>query len=300
MSKRIATAVAIIGAAGAISGCAFEQPSPGCQVQDSDVPWQAVYILKNPEADGSKSCSKLKGEAIGAWKYVKDPLTNPTNQLVIRPEGTASRFVYTYEVQAKNEDGTPKVKDGKPVMEEVEAERADPNEIKGQTADGRPLTAKEAASSGTASLAMEPDSNGLCAAQGFDRQASVIATEVRHQETNEVLVPAETAIYTYKNVQVYSAAGAPGTQLSGEFTYSDGPGCEVEYKMLALWPQTACDPEAFANPTEENAADRCAEGSGLNPDFDAVCVAGIGPLDDDGARMGGCVPNPAKGVPSFK
>ena len=291
MSKRIATAVAIVGAAGFISGCAFEQPSPGCQVQDSDHPWQAVYTLKNP-ADASKSCGKLKGEVIGVWKFVKDPLTKPTNQFVIRPAGTAFRFAYTYEVQAKNTDGTPKVdKDGKPVMEEVTADRADPEQITGQTADGKPITAKEAASSGAASLADEPDANGLCLAEGFTREATVTASEVRHQETNEVLVPAETATYKYKKVEIYSAARAPGTQLQGEFTYSDGTGCEADYTMLALWPQVECDPAAFANPTEENKASRCGEGSGLNPDFDAVCVAGIGL---NGAAA--CVPNPATGL----
>lgn len=289
MSKRIATAVAVLGAAGFISGCALEQPSPGCQVQDSDVPWQAVYNLKNP-ADASKSCGNLKGEIIGVWKFVKDPLTNPTNQFVVRPYGTASRFAYTYEVQEKNEDGTPKVdEDGEPVMEEVTVERIDPEALT-STSDGQ-ITAKEAATSGVASLAQEPDANGLCLAEGFTREATVTASAVTHQETGEVLVPAETATYKYNKVEIYSAAQAPGTQLQGEFTYSDGTGCEAEYTMLALWPQVTCDLEAFANPTEENAADRCGEGSGLNPDFDAVCVAGIGP-----GGAAGCVPNGKAGA----
>jgi hypothetical protein len=295
MSKRIATAVAIIGAAGVISGCAFEQPSPGCQVQDSDHPWQAAYTLKNP-ADASKPCGKLKGEAIGFWKYVKDPLTNPTNQFVVRPEGTASRFEFTYEFQVKNTDGTPKVdEDGEPVMDEELVERVDLEALEAER-PGQALEVKRAASSGTATLAAEPDSQGLCLAQGFDRAATVTAAEVRHKDTNALLVPRETVSYAYKTVNVYSAPEAPGTQASGEFTYStveaDGTTCTAEYTMVALWPQVACDPEAFANPTPANAADRCAEGSGLNPDFDAVCVAGIYHGD------GGCVPNGK--VPAFK
>ena len=290
MSKRIATVVAVLGAAGFISGCAIEQPSPGCHVQDSDHPWQAAYTLKNP-ADASKSCGNLKGEVIGVWKFVKDPLTNPANQFVVRPYGTASRFAYTYEVQAKNADGTPKVgKDGNPVMEEVTVERVDPEQLT-STSDGREMTAKAAATSGVASLAEEPDANGLCLAEGFTREATVTASAVTHKETGEVLVPAETATYKYKKVEIYSAAQAPGTQLQGEFTYADGTGCEAEYTMLALWPQVECDPEAFANPTEENAAERCGEGSGLNPDFDAVCVAGIGPHGE-----AGCVPNGKAGA----
>jgi len=291
MSKRIATAVAVLGAAGFISGCALEQPSPGCQVQDSDHPWQAAYTLKNP-ADASKSCGNLKGEVIGVWKFVKDPLTNPTNQFVVRPYGTASRFAsYTYEAQAKNEDGSPKVdENGNAVMEEVEVERVDPEALTA-TSDGGEVTAKEAATSGVATLAKAPDENGLCLAEGFTREASVSLAEVRHRDNNEVLASAQTFSYKYNKVQIYSAAQAPGTQLQGEFTYSDGTGCEAEYTMVALWPQVTCDPEAFANPTEENAADRCGEGSGLNPDFDAVCVPGIGPEGE-----AGCVPNGKAGA----
>jgi hypothetical protein len=286
MSKLIANVVALVGAAGVISGCAFEQPSPGCQVQDSDVPWQAVYTLKKPD-DATKSCGQLKGEALGVWKYVKDPLGTPSNQLVIRPNGTASRFEYTYEFVVKNSDGTVKLdpKTNEPVKDEKTVARVDLEALEAEQA-GQALKVMQAASSGPAPLAMEPDaSTGLCLAEGFTRAASINASEVRHHETNEQLVPAESVTYKYNKVEVFSAASAPGTQLRGEFTYSDGSGCEVEYKMLALWPQTACDPEAFANPTAENAAKRCAEGSGLNPDFNAVCVAGIGP---DGE--GGCVP----------
>lgn len=289
MSKRIATAVAIIGAAGVISGCAFEQPSPGCQVQDSDHPWQAAYTLKDAARDGNKPCGQLKGEGIGFWKYVKDPLTNPTNQFVVRPEGTASRFEYTYtwkELDPKTNKEVTKSKTLERVdLEALEAERA-----------GAALEVKQAASSGTATLASEPDANGLCLAQGFTRPASVDAASVTNHITNEV-VAREIISYEYKTVNVYSAAEAPGTQASGEFIYRthnpDGSvACEAEYTMVALWPQVPCDPEAFANPTPENAADRCAEGSGLNPDFDAVCVADIYHGD------GGCVPNGK--VPSFK
>ncbi|MGZ3459929.1 MAG: hypothetical protein ACXU86_15660, partial [Archangium sp.] len=121
------------------------------------------------------------------------------------------------------------------------------------------------------------------------------AKAVKHTTPGEGLAPAPSVTDAYSDGQVYSAPSAPRTQLPGALTYSDGSGCTAEYKVLALWPQTPCDPDAFAHPTADNAADRCAEGSGLNPDFDVVCVAGIGP---DGA--GGCVPNLQTGVPAFK
>jgi hypothetical protein len=271
MSKRIATAVAIIGAAGVISGCAFEQPSPGCQVQDSDHPWQAVYTLKNP-ADASKACGNLKGEMIGIWKYVKDPLTNPSNQVVIRPAGTASRFEYSYEYVDAASGKTKTETVARVDLEALEAER-----------EGQALEVMQAASSGPSSLAMEPDANGLCEAKSFERGATVSAAEVINHVTGEQEVPAETVTYTYNKVEVFSAASAPGTQLRGEFTYSsvlpDGTTCTAEYKMRALWPQVECVPGST------KPAENCGEGSGLNPDFNAVCVAGIGP---DG--VGGCVP----------
>src|SRR4051794_37452200 len=93
MSKRIATAVAILGAAGFISGCSIEQPSSGCQVQDSTFgPWQAVYVLNNP-ADASKSCGNLKGEALGVFKYV-DPTKPNSSKLAIRSETAAALTEY--------------------------------------------------------------------------------------------------------------------------------------------------------------------------------------------------------------
>lgn len=295
MSKRIATAVAILGAAGFVSGCSIEQPSAGCVVQDAtDANWQAVYILKN-EADATKSCGQLKGEAIGVFKFV-NPFPDkhpgvPASRLAIRPDGTASRFAYTYTYGVQNTDGTPKIdpKTGKQVKKTTTEPRVDLESMSAAEA----LSVQQAATGMSASLADEPDAKGLCKASGFE-PAKVSASAVHHIYTNEELVPAENVSYKFGDVFVYSAPSAPGTQLEGSMTYTDD-NCSAEYRVLALWPQIPCDPEAFASPTAENAADRCGEGSGLNPDFDAVCVADIGP---DGE--GGCVPNPAKGVPSFK
>ncbi|WPB74868.1 hypothetical protein KYC5002_38470 [Archangium violaceum] len=299
MSKRIVTAVALIGAAGIISGCALEQPSAGCIVQDStDYPWQAVYVLKN--GDATKSCGQLKGEALGVWKYVQftkdektQQLTKVSSKLALRPEGLAARFEpVTYDDEVLNADGSVKVDaNGEAVFEEITADR-----VPGARNDDYSIAKLSTALSET--LADEPDEKGLCSTSGF-KPATVTTTAVTRtdEESGEVITvaAAESLSYAFTDVKVYSDPSAPGTQLTGTLKYSDGPGCEAEYTVLALWPQVECDPDAFASPTEANAADRCDVGSGLNPDFDAVCVAGIGP---GGAAA--CVPNPATGVPAFK
>jgi hypothetical protein len=297
MSKRIVTAVALIGAAGVISGCSLEQPSAGCIVQDStDYPWQAVYVLKN--GDATKACGQLKGEALGVWKYIEfdkganERLTKKRAYIGIRPEGLAKRFEpFVYEDEVLNADGSVKVDDnGEPVMEEKEVERVE------GARDANYAVAK-AATALSETLADEPDANGLCATTGF-KSATVTSKAVTRtdEETGETVVvaPEETLRYAFSDVKVYSDPSAPGTQLTGTLKYSTSPDCEAEYTVLALWPQVECDPKAYAAPTKENAADRCAEGSGLNPDFDAECVADIGP---GGAAA--CVPNRAKGVPAF-
>jgi hypothetical protein len=296
MSKRIVTAVALIGAAGVISGCTLDQPSAGCIVQDStDYPWQAVYVLKNGDADST--CGKLKGEALGVWKYIEfdkdsnEQLTKKRSYIGIRPEGLASKFAVTFKDEELNADGTVKIKDGKPVMKDVTVERVD-------GARDNDYAIAKAATALSETLADEPDEKGLCATTGF-KPASVTAKQVVREDEvrgeTVVVAPAESLTYTFSDVKVYSDPSAPGTQLTGTLKYSDGPGCEAEYTVLALWPQVECDVDAFNSPTEANAADRCDVGSGLNPDFDAVCVADIGP---GGAAA--CVPNPATGVPAFK
>ncbi|HYO67611.1 MAG TPA: hypothetical protein VEU33_16165 [Archangium sp.] len=308
MSKRIVTAVALIGAAGVISGCSLEQPSAGCIVQDSiDYPWQAVYELT--KGDANKSCGKLKGEALGVWKYVQfdkdenERLTRKGAKLGIRPEGLASKFAVTFKDEVLNADGTVKLDDkGMPVMKDRTVERVDnarkedPTDIEAED----DYNVAKAATALSKTLADEPDDNGLCATTEFSTASVSAKRVVREDEVKGItveVVPQESLSYSFSDVQVYSDPSAPGTQLKGSLTYTtkeaDGTDCVAEYKVLALWPQVECDPEAFANPTEENKADRCDVGSGLNPDFDAVCVDGIGP---DGAAA--CVPNGR--VPAFK
>ncbi|MFL5343684.1 MAG: hypothetical protein ACJ8AT_02775 [Hyalangium sp.] len=92
---------------------------------------------------------------------------------------------------------------------------------------------------------------------------------------------ATTITYQFENVKVYSAPDAPGTQLSGDLTYTRD-NCTAQYTVRAIWPATPCDPES------SKPADLCGEGSGINPDFAVECDAGLGI----------CVPS--KPIPSFK
>jgi hypothetical protein len=214
MSKRIVTAVALIGAAGVISGCSLDQPSAGCIVQDStDYPWQAVYVLKS--GDATKSCGQLKGEALGVWKYVEfdkganEQLTKKRAYLGIRPEGLAKRFEpVVYEDEVLNADGTVKIgDDGEPEMEEITVEVVE------GARDNNYAVAK-AATATSETLAEEPDAKGLCATTGF-KPATVTTKEViRENEvdgTTEVVSPAESLSYTFSDLKVYSDPSAPGT-----------------------------------------------------------------------------------------
>jgi hypothetical protein len=93
---------------------------------------------------------------------------------------------------------------------------------------------------------------------------------------------AATAItYQFENVKMYSAPDAPGTQLTGDLTYTRD-GCTALYTARAIWPVAACDPDS------SKPAETCGEGSGINPDFAVECDA----------VLHRCVPS--KPIPSFK
>jgi hypothetical protein len=138
------------------------------------------------------------------------------------------------------------------------------------------------------SLAVEPDANDFCAATGFST-ASVNAAATAS-------APAVTVSYEFSNVRVYSAAQAPGTQLTGELKYTRN-GCTSTYVVRAMWPAEPCIVGANK---ETDPADACGNGSGLNPDFDAECMAlptpNCGSLDP-ATYTGCCVPK--KAIPSF-
>lgn len=90
MSKRILTALLLLGAASALPGCEVTQPSPGCIVQDASfAAWYGKYTLKNA-ADASRACGTLTGDTYGVFKFtqleeVDGALQAKSSTLTLRP-----------------------------------------------------------------------------------------------------------------------------------------------------------------------------------------------------------------------
>lgn len=277
MIKRIASAVAVMGAASVISGCSIEQPASGCILQDASVyAWQAAYIPKT-EADAAKTCGQLKGEQLGVWKYANpratdaDRANNTAAIFAIRPRRLAqlTRASYTYDTT------------------EIDAETGKPKK-KTVTVTRVPQDKWDDATAVSSSLSSMPDANDFCKATGFSQASITVEAVFNEVNAAKEELAAASRTYQYGDVEVYVNPSAPGTQLRGTLTYTEGD-CTAEYNVMALWPSVPCEVGA----TEP--ALNCGVGSGINPDFDAVCVAGIGL---NGAAA--CVPNPAVGVPAFK
>lgn len=128
----------------------------------------------------------------------------------------------------------------------------------------------------TGDLTTDTDAEDFCTANNFT---------VGKVHTTAAATPTQIT-YEFDTIRVYSSPGAPGTQMTGELTYTKD-GCRSTYVMRAIWPNAHCDPEADpADP--EQAIDACGAGSGINPDFDVVCDA----------ETEYCVP--AGPIPSFK
>jgi hypothetical protein len=237
MTKRIA--VAIIGAAGLLSGCNVSQPTPGCIVQDGE--WQAKYTLKSTEL-ANQACGALKGEAFGVYKFT-DPKKAGSTILAIRPEGAAALIVHHYETTTTDSSG-------KEVTEDVSFRRVE---------DATSATSISA-------FAEEPDAQSFCAGTSV-KPAQVDAPVVydKYQTTKEVAA-ATSVNYTFDKVEVYSDPAAPGTQLRAELSYTEG-GCTAKYDVVAMWPIVHCTPGS------DKPAESCGAGSGINPDFAVQCDA---------------------------
>jgi hypothetical protein len=122
-------------------------------------------------------------------------------------------------------------------------------------------------------LADEPDASSFCAATDFSL-ATVNAAAAG-------TTPATSISYQYSNMRVYAAPQAPGTQLTGDLTYTRD-GCTIQLGVRGIWPAVACDPEST------NPAETCGAGSGINPEFDVTCDP----------ELNRCVPT--KAIPSLK
>jgi hypothetical protein len=271
MSKRnVVAAVAMLGAGGLFAGCGFSQPTAGCIVQDGE--WMAKYTLKTPEHAG-RMCGSLAGEDIGVYKF-SEFNKRGTTILTLRPRGAAALTTYRYEVVKLDASGNPEYDPkGEVVLEKVAVSRM------GTKADGSSYVPADATAIGP--LADEPDEDFFCGTSSFSKEAAMGSVEVRHLRTDALLAEPDEVTYSFKQVKVYAHPSAPGTQLSGSFSYTRG-GCTAEYEMVAMWPAVPCDPDS------DEPADNCGEGSGINPDFDVVCDA----------ALRACVP--ARPIPSLE
>lgn len=83
--------------------------------------------------------------------------------------------------------------------------------------------------------------------------------------------------YEWSKIRLLVTAAYPGTQMVGEFTYTEGD-CTASYSVIGLWPGVACEgknaegkpsglpDEALCDPKADPASGR-ATGSGINPDL---------------------------------
>ncbi|RKH08247.1 hypothetical protein D7Y13_15165 [Corallococcus praedator] len=230
MRKSILSTLVMLGAAGSLTACDFEQPNAGCIVQEGNwfAKFDAIDVPTGPNCAGSEA---LLGDDLGVYKFA-----NPdqgTAQLVIRPFSLAALGKFD------------------PV-----------NDYSSLQTIG--------------SLETTTDADDFCTATEFS-PANVNASQA---------TTPQAVTYQFANVKVYSNPGAPGTQMSGELTYTNN-GCVSHYVMRAMWPSTGCDPEADPNDPADGPA-TCGVGSGINPDFKVQC-------DPD---LGACVLTDS--VPSFK
>jgi len=249
MSKKIlSTTAALIGAASLLAGCSVEQPSAGCISQDATT-WFALYERQGtptPEPGSTRTAEQCATSTAGTLVGEQVGIfkfADPNNR-------SDTKLVLRPNALASRSTRDP----GDPYM---------------QNAVGK--------------LGTTPDANDFCTATDF----SAASVDDRGREANPGTTPPTTAIpptrikYEYKNVMVYAAPKAPGTQAKGEVTYTRD-GCRADYTFRAVWPTVGCEPGSDI--PEYN----CGPGSGANPDFALECHKDLHI----------CVPS--KDIPSFK
>ncbi|NNB90627.1 hypothetical protein D7X99_26935 [Corallococcus sp. AB032C] len=90
MRKSILSTLVMLTAAGSLTACDVEQPSPGCIVQDASFAnWWAKYdVVSGPTRADGTACTAAEalevGDNLGVWKFA-DPKTG-SNILVVRPQ----------------------------------------------------------------------------------------------------------------------------------------------------------------------------------------------------------------------
>lgn len=249
MSKQGFGTVAVgWGLAALLGGCQFDQPRAGCVVQDATF---RPWYAKYELKEGQTLGPSCEGLLLGGEPLGVFKFTDPNQP------GSAILTLRPQGLYGR-------------------ASRDPGQEQLAQTA--------------VAKLADEPEDDNFCATEAW-APASVDAQEGSFvppgaQEAQEE--PATRITYQYEQVRVYSAPDAPGTQLTGELTYTRD-GCSVQYTVQAIWPAVPC------NPAAQSPSEKCGEGSGINPQLAVVCDTSVQLFPDS---PGVCVAQ--KPIPSFK
>jgi hypothetical protein len=252
----VSVTAAVIGTSALLTACNFEQPTAGCIVQDASFAnWAAKYDLKEGQNISAECQEKLTigqtatintgGEAWGVFKF-KDPDRAETSVLTIRPQGLYSRAA----LDPCDPDTRQRLLAQNPELQsafETECALQEGQSPYAQTAVGR--------------LPDEPDAQNFCVTS--DWKAGTVNPRPSGQVRPDV-APTDSISYQFSNVRVYAAPDAPGTQIGADLTYVRDE-CTAQYTVRAIWPAVPCNPDATAS------ADRCGEGSGINPNFKVRC-----------------------------
>ena len=134
-----------------------------------------------------------------------------------------------------------------------------------------------------------PDDNGICkvsnlkpAEQDIPKAEAVPPDPDDPDDMGKPEQPPVSVKQEWKNLEVYVTSAAPGTQFSGDLTYTQDS-CTMEYHVVGLWPVVGCDALTEAEddyvgmpddtkccPNADPAVGRIT-GSGINPDFPVKC-----------------------------
>ncbi len=249
MSKQGVGAVAVgWGLAALITGCQFEQPQAGCVVQDASF---RSWYAKYELKEGQNLPPSCQGVVLGGEPMGVFKFTDP------HQPGSAILTLRPQGLYGR-------------------ASRDPGQEPYAQTA--------------VAKLPDEPEEDNFCTTEAWapasvNAEAGGFVPSGAQQPEEE---PATQITYQYDQVRVYSAPDAPGTQLTGELTYTRD-GCSVQYTLRAIWPAVPC------NPASPSPSEKCGEGSGINPRLAVVCDTSVQISPD---YPGVCVAQ--KPIPSFK
>jgi hypothetical protein len=197
-----------------LAGC--DQPRPRCSIARGE--FSAIYTLRSPATGGP--CEALHGELLSVQAYTaarsasdKRPDYDKTS-IAIQPSALTALLT--------NASG-----------------RADAN------AEDLPYALGPFAKS-------EPADDDFCSVPMLN-SARVRLPALVEQLEQCGAIPAEPAVdvsYAFRNVRVYTTAGAYGTQFAADLTYTVGD-CTAEYGVSAVYPAVSCEAAPPEPPMDE-------------------------------------------------